>query len=186
MAIRSAGLVDGHSRADECAVGGLRQLSRPDGCKRAGRGDQEQEDNFSWGVDPGLSMGRIVVQGSWRLAALIYLARSLVRACSPTLMCGELGAMRRGFEKRTSDQGSLQAYKGYARVEPRRIPDSFLVLPMLILGIPAPVKERKLIRERMLDLMECSRPNTLGNKMPRILDGIWARADERGRAGSRV
>ncbi|CAE6423640.1 unnamed protein product [Rhizoctonia solani] len=44
--------------------------------------------------------------------------------------------------------------KLYTGVDARRIPDSFLVLPMLILGLPGPLKERKLIREMMLDLME--------------------------------
>ncbi|KEP45864.1 putative fungal zn(2)-cys(6) binuclear cluster domain protein [Rhizoctonia solani 123E] len=121
------------------------------------------------GVDPSLSMGRIVVQESWRLAALIYLFMALCGADSKDTRVTKVHS---------------KFMKLYTGVEPRRIPDSFLVLPMLILGLPAPVKERKLIRERMLDLMECSRPNTFGNEVVRILDDTWARADERGRAGS--
>ncbi|CAE6404300.1 unnamed protein product [Rhizoctonia solani] len=121
------------------------------------------------GVDPSLSMGRIVVQESWRLAALIYLFMALCGADSKDARVTKVHS---------------KFMKLYTGVEARRIPDSFLVFPMLILGLPAPVKERKLIRERMLDLMECSRPNTFGNEVVRILDDIWARADERGRAGS--
>ncbi|KAG8689232.1 hypothetical protein FRC11_003646, partial [Ceratobasidium sp. 423] len=75
--------------------------------------------------------------------------------------------------------------KLYTGVEAHRIPDSFLVFPMLILGLPASrTDDRTLIRKRMLDLMECSRPNTFGNEIVRILDDVWARADERSRAGS--
>ncbi|CAE6533003.1 unnamed protein product [Rhizoctonia solani] len=121
------------------------------------------------GVDPSLSMGRIVVQESWRLAALVYLFMALCGADSKDARVTKVHS---------------KFMKLYTGVEARRIPDSFLVLPMLILGLPAPRKDRKLIRERMLDLMECSRSNTFGNQVVRILDDIWARADERGRAGS--
>ncbi|CAE6483727.1 unnamed protein product, partial [Rhizoctonia solani] len=121
------------------------------------------------GVDPSLSMGRIVVQESWRFAALVYLFMGLCGADSKDARVTRVHS---------------KFMKLYTGVEAQRIPDSFLVLPMLILGLPAPSKDRKPIRERMLNLMECSRPNTFGNEVVRILDDIWARADERGRAGS--
>ncbi|CAE6436802.1 unnamed protein product [Rhizoctonia solani] len=93
------------------------------------------------GVNLSLSMGRIVVQESWRLPTLIYLF--MVRVLFRFFMSevdGGLGAMWCGFERRTGDQGSLQVFEVYARVEASRIPDSFLVLPMLILGLPVSVK----------------------------------------------
>ncbi|KAJ1310631.1 hypothetical protein OPQ81_009160 [Rhizoctonia solani] len=122
------------------------------------------------GVDPSLSMGRIVVQESWRLAALIYLFMALCGADS-------------------KDPRVTKVYskfmKLYTGVEAHRIPDSFLVLPMLILGLPASrTADRNLIRSRMAQLTECSRPKTFGNEILKILDDIWARADERARAGS--
>ncbi|EUC61948.1 fungal zn(2)-cys(6) binuclear cluster domain protein, putative, partial [Rhizoctonia solani AG-3 Rhs1AP] len=87
------------------------------------------------GVDPSLSMGWIVVQERWRLAALMAL-------------CGADPKDARVTEVHAKFMKLCTA------VEARRIPDSFLVLPMLILGLPGPLKERKLIREMMLDLME--------------------------------
>ncbi|EUC54008.1 fungal-specific transcription factor domain protein, partial [Rhizoctonia solani AG-3 Rhs1AP] len=135
------------------------------------------------GVDPSLSMGRIVVQERWRLAALIYLfmVRVLFRYFRAEAD-GGLGAMRCDADSKDARVTEVHAkfMKLYTEVEARRAPDSFLVLPMLILGLPAPVKERKLICERKLDLMECSRPNAFGNEAVRILNDIWARADKRG------
>ncbi|CAE6502976.1 unnamed protein product [Rhizoctonia solani] len=121
-------------------------------------------------VDPSLSMGRIVVQESWRFAALIYLFMALCGADSKDARITRVHS---------------KFMKLYTGVEARRLPDSFLVFPMLVLGLPASrTDDRTLIRTRMLDLMECSRPNILGNDVVRILDDIWARADERSRAGS--
>ncbi|CAE6535003.1 unnamed protein product [Rhizoctonia solani] len=146
----------------------------------------EEEIRSKWtivaaGVDPSPSMGRIVVQESRRLTAVFFYLWYVVLFAEAA---GELGAMWCGFERRTNDQGSLQVSEVYATVEASRIPDSVLVFLMLVLNLPGPVKERKLIRERMLDLMMRSRPDTFGNKVVRILDDIWARADERGRVGS--
>ncbi|KAH7345468.1 hypothetical protein B0J17DRAFT_639998 [Rhizoctonia solani] len=135
-------------------------------------------------IDPGIAneleeeirSKRTIVAGSvdpslrgWRLAALVYLFMGLCGADSKDARVTKVNS---------------KFMKLYSGVEARRLPDSFLVFPMLILGLPASQKDRKVIRERMLDLMECSRPNTFGNEIVRILDDIWARADERGRAGS--
>ncbi|ELU36638.1 fungal zn(2)-Cys(6) binuclear cluster domain-containing protein [Rhizoctonia solani AG-1 IA] len=116
-------------------------------------------------VDPSMSMGRIVVQESWRLAALIYLFMALCGADSK--------------DARVSKVHS-KFMKLYTGVEARRNPDSFLVFPMLILGLPTSrAEDRTTIRSRMLGLQECSKPNTFGNEVVRILDDIWSRADAR-------
>ncbi|KAF8761491.1 hypothetical protein RHS01_01304 [Rhizoctonia solani] len=130
-------------------------------------------------VDPSMSMGRIVVQESWRLAALIYLFMALCGADSK--------------DARVSKVHS-KFMKLYTGVEARRNPDSFLVFPMLIVrnpvmspchsslsfGLPTSrAEDRTTIRSRMLGLQECSKPNTFGNEVVRILDDIWSRADAR-------
>ncbi|CAE6452986.1 unnamed protein product, partial [Rhizoctonia solani] len=99
------------------------------------------------GVDPNLSMG---------LAALIFLFMALC------------GAEPKDARVTKVHSKFMKLYTG---VEARRIPDSFLVLPMLILGLPGPLKERKLICE-MMDLMERLQLKTFGNKVLRILDDI--------------
>ncbi|CAE6531480.1 unnamed protein product [Rhizoctonia solani] len=71
------------------------------------------------GVDPSLSMGRIVVHESWRLAALIYLFLALCGADPKDARVTEVHA---------------KFMKLYTGVEARRIPDSFLVLPMSIVS----------------------------------------------------
>ncbi|EUC55194.1 hypothetical protein RSOL_099360, partial [Rhizoctonia solani AG-3 Rhs1AP] len=71
------------------------------------------------GVDPSLSMGWIVVQESWRLAALIYLFMALCGADPKDARVTKVHA---------------KFIKLYTGVEARRIPDSFLVLPMSIVS----------------------------------------------------
>ncbi|GAB1526370.1 hypothetical protein RhiTH_009537 [Rhizoctonia solani] len=116
-------------------------------------------------VDPSMSMGRIVVQESWRLAALIYLFMALCGADSKDARVTKVHS---------------KFMKLYTGVEARRNPDSFLVFPMLILGLPTSrAEDRTTIRSRMLGLQECSKPNTFGNEVVRILDDIWSRADAR-------
>ncbi|KEP45540.1 putative fungal zn(2)-cys(6) binuclear cluster domain protein, partial [Rhizoctonia solani 123E] len=69
------------------------------------------------GVDPSPSMGRIVVQEGWRLAALIFLFMALCGADSKDARVTKVHS---------------KFMKLYTGVEARRIPDPFLVLPMLI------------------------------------------------------
>ncbi|KEP45492.1 tyrosine kinase family catalytic domain protein, partial [Rhizoctonia solani 123E] len=106
---------------------------------------------------------------SWRLAALIYAFMAVCGADSKDARATRVHA---------------KFMKLYTGVEARRIPGSFLVLPMLIVRLPGPLKERKLIREVMPDLMKRLLLNTFGKKVLGILDDIWARADERGRVDS--
>jgi hypothetical protein len=96
--------------------------------------------------------------------------------------------------------------KIFKTVKPGRHPDLFLVLPMVIVSVPfwrpskysqppltcefflkqlgisaRRLEDRNLIRERMLSLPDCARPNTLGNEVVRMLDDIWTQADLLGR-----
>ncbi|KAG8710207.1 proteasome regulatory particle base subunit [Ceratobasidium sp. 423] len=68
------------------------------------------------------------------------------------------------------------------RTKPNRTPDVFLMAPMSIVGrVTYRPRERELIRQRLLNLQECSHPGTSGNDVVRILEKVWARADAEGR-----
>ncbi|CAE6427609.1 unnamed protein product [Rhizoctonia solani] len=111
-------------------------------------------------TEPILSVGRTVVQECWFLAALIYLHMGL---------CGADSADTRVVKVRA------EFIKIIASVRPKRHPDSFLVLPMVILGLATDSpNERSMIRRRLLRVSECSRPGTMGNDFVRILDNVWS------------
>ncbi|KEP45603.1 hypothetical protein V565_256500 [Rhizoctonia solani 123E] len=76
------------------------------------------------GADPSLGMGRIMVQESWRLAAPIYLFMVL---CGADLKDARVTKVH------------AKLMKLYTGVEARRIPDLFLVLPMLIVRLSFPL-----------------------------------------------
>ncbi|CAE6382571.1 unnamed protein product [Rhizoctonia solani] len=110
---------------------------------------------------PALAKGRIVVQECWILAALIYLYMGLCGACSTD---AGVASVRTRF------------MRTLALVEPKRSVDSFLVFPLVILGLAADDwDERIMIRRRMLGVSECTRPGTLGNDFLRMLDSIWSK-----------
>ncbi|KAL5641811.1 hypothetical protein ACGC1H_002037 [Rhizoctonia solani] len=110
---------------------------------------------------PVLAMGRMVVQECWILAALIYLYMGL---------CGAYSTDARVVRVRTKFMRIL------ALVRPKRSVDSFLVYPMIILGLAADNwDERTIIRQRMLGVSECSRLGTLGNEFIRMLDHVWSK-----------
>ncbi|CAE6502955.1 unnamed protein product [Rhizoctonia solani] len=117
------------------------------------------------GTDPTLALGRIVVQEGWRLVALIYLYMGLCGADS-------------------SDSRVVNAQKKFMRllggVRPRRNPDTFLVVPLMILGAatPSPI-DQSIILARLWGISECKKPETLGNDMIRMLTDIWARTTQR-------
>ncbi|KAH7339149.1 hypothetical protein B0J17DRAFT_659978 [Rhizoctonia solani] len=111
-------------------------------------------------TEPILSVGRTVVQECWFLAALIYLHMGL---------CGADSADARVVKVRA------EFIKIIASVRPKRHPDSFLVFPMIILGLATDSSnERDMIRRRILRVSECSRPGTMGNDFIRILENIWS------------
>ncbi|CAE6478222.1 unnamed protein product [Rhizoctonia solani] len=117
------------------------------------------------GSDPALSLGRIVVQESWRLVAFIYLYMGLCGADS-------------------SDVRVVDSQKKFMRllegIRPRRNPDTFLVVPMMILGVATPSSEdQAIILARLWGISECKKPETLGNDMIRMLMDLWARTAQR-------
>ncbi|KAL5632349.1 hypothetical protein ACGC1H_005349 [Rhizoctonia solani] len=115
--------------------------------------------------DPTLNIGRIMVQEAWRLAANLYLYMAL---------CGADSADARVVGVQKKVMRLLRAIK------PRRNPDSFLVLPILVFGVAAisPTDQSTLLA-RLSGVSECSRPGTVGNDILRMLNDIWVRTVER-------
>ncbi|CAE6398901.1 unnamed protein product [Rhizoctonia solani] len=118
-------------------------------------------------ADPSLAVGRLVVQESWRQAAYIYLYMGLCGADS-------------------SDARVIKAHgdfmEVFLRTKPGRIPDSFLVLPIPILGIATRhPDDQELLKRRMLALPECARRGTTGNEFIRMLECIWGLTNHSGR-----
>ncbi|CAE6424952.1 unnamed protein product, partial [Rhizoctonia solani] len=101
--------------------------------------------------DPTLKVERLVVKESWRLAAYVYLYMGL---------CGA----------DTRDARVVKVQKQFMRlldtVRPRRNPDSFLTIPMMIVGIAtsSPADQSTLLA-RLWGVSECSRLGTMGNDM---------------------
>ncbi|CAE6502967.1 unnamed protein product [Rhizoctonia solani] len=117
--------------------------------------EEEIEDcalvlNMSPGVDPTLNIGRA------------------------TALCGA----------NSTDARVVKVLKKAMRllrgVKPLRNTDSFLVLPMIVLGVAATSsKDRSTLFSRLRGVSECTRPGTVGNDLVRILDDIWARTTGR-------
>ncbi|KAH7345497.1 hypothetical protein B0J17DRAFT_713070 [Rhizoctonia solani] len=117
------------------------------------------------GDDPALLVGRLMVQESWRLVGYVYLFMGL---------CG----------MDASDVRVVKVQKTFMRllggVKPRRNPDSFLLFPMLILGVAASSPaDRSTILARLWGVSECNKMGTMGNDVVRILNDIWARTEDR-------
>ncbi|CAE6539493.1 unnamed protein product [Rhizoctonia solani] len=157
MVIWSPRLADGRSRSDEHAFGGLRQLSRPDSRHKGSRADQEKAGDCGCG------------RGSESEYAADCGAGELEAGRGDLSVHGVCGADPK-------DAGVTKVHAKFMKVstgvEARRIPDSSLVFPMLILALPGPLKEPKLIREMMLDLMDRLQPNKFGNEVMGRLDDI--------------
>ncbi|EUC54433.1 fungal zn(2)-cys(6) binuclear cluster domain protein, putative [Rhizoctonia solani AG-3 Rhs1AP] len=131
-------------------------------------------------MDPTLNIGRIMVQEAWRLAANIYLYMAL---------CGADSADARVVKIQKNGMKLLRSIK------PRRNPDSFVVLPILVVSplhcsphviLPSqfgvatasPAGQSTLL-SRLSGVSECSKPGTVGNDILRMLSDIWARTVER-------
>ncbi|CAE6468863.1 unnamed protein product [Rhizoctonia solani] len=116
-------------------------------------------------IDPTLNIARVAVQESWKLAAHVYLYVALGGADS-------------------SDARVVKPQQKFMRlletIRPRRNPDLFLVLPMLIIGVAtrAPA-EQSVLFARLWGVSECNKPGTMGNDVTRVLSDIWARTMER-------
>ncbi|CEL61358.1 hypothetical protein RSOLAG1IB_09961 [Rhizoctonia solani AG-1 IB] len=65
-------------------------------------------------------------------------------------------------------------------VRPRRNPDSFLVLPMTIIGMAtSSPADQSILLTRLWGVGECSKPGTMGNDLVRILNDVWSRTVNR-------
>ncbi|KAH7345473.1 hypothetical protein B0J17DRAFT_640008 [Rhizoctonia solani] len=119
----------------------------------------------SVGMDPVLKLGRIVVQECWRLVAFIYLYMALCGADS-------------------TDARVVRAQRKFmdvvGGVKPRRNPDSFLIIPMIIAGVAtsSPADQSTLLA-RLWGTSECTKQGTLGNDVVRMLNDIWALTADR-------
>ncbi|CAE6446860.1 unnamed protein product [Rhizoctonia solani] len=112
-------------------------------------------------TEPVLMIGRMVVQQAWFQAALIYLYMGL---CGCDSTDGRVVTVRSQF------------IKLLASTKPRRTIDSFLVFPLVILGVATESQEeRNMIRQRMLGVYECARYGRMGNDFVRILENIWSK-----------
>ncbi|CAE6449893.1 unnamed protein product [Rhizoctonia solani] len=112
-------------------------------------------------TEPFLTIGRVAVQQAWFQAALIYLYMGL---------CGCDSTDRRVVTVRSRFIELL------ASTKPRRSMDSFLVFPLVILGVATESQEeRNMIRQRMLGLPGCARPGRIGNDFVRMLENLWSK-----------
>ncbi|CAE6382066.1 unnamed protein product [Rhizoctonia solani] len=116
-------------------------------------------------ADPVLVLGRIVVQESWKLVAYIYLYMGL---CGADSSDARVVKLRKRF---------ISLIEG---VRPRRNPDTFLVVPLMILGVATTCPtDQSIILSRLWGISECSKPGTLGNDMIRMLNSIWTSTKNR-------
>ncbi|CUA68690.1 Transcriptional regulatory protein pro1 [Rhizoctonia solani] len=82
----------------------------------------------------------------------------------------------------TADPRVVNSVKSYVRlmetVKPGRNPDSFLYIPMIIVGASAYRKQdRAVIQRRMLGLQECIFPGSCGYDAMNMLIDLWARTE---------
>ncbi|CUA76464.1 hypothetical protein RSOLAG22IIIB_12308 [Rhizoctonia solani] len=112
-------------------------------------------------TEPFFTIGRMVVQQAWFQAALIYLYMGL---------CGYDSTDARVVTARS------RFIKLLASTKPQRTIDSFMVFPLVILGVATESQEEQnMIRRRMLGVYECARPGRMGNDFIRMLENVWSK-----------
>ncbi|CAE6426453.1 unnamed protein product [Rhizoctonia solani] len=119
--------------------------------------------------DPVATIWKFTVRECWRLTMFVYLYMVLCRLSS-------------------ADPRVLKLVKSYTRlmeaVKPGRNPDSFLYIPMIIVGGASYRKQdREVIQRRMMGLQECINSGSCGYDALRILLDLWARTEAENRAG---
>ncbi|KAL5641754.1 hypothetical protein ACGC1H_002013 [Rhizoctonia solani] len=122
-------------------------------------------DSSSPEDDPALKVGRLMVQESWRLVGYVYLYMGL---------CGADSKDARVIKAQQQFMALLET------VKPRRNPDMFLIIPMVIMGIAtSSPTDQSILFSRLWGVTECSKPGTVGNDVTRMLNDIWQRTRER-------
>ncbi|CAE6419536.1 unnamed protein product [Rhizoctonia solani] len=110
------------------------------------------------GEDPIMNLGRIMVQEAWTMAACVYLYKGL---CGANSLDARVVKIQKVFMRLSGG------------VKCRRNPDSFLVLPIAILGVAATCPaDRTALLTRLWGVSECKRPGTVGNGIVRVLNDI--------------
>ncbi|CAE6449286.1 unnamed protein product [Rhizoctonia solani] len=122
-------------------------------------------DSSSPEDDPALMVGKITVQESWRLVGYVYLYMGL---------CGADSKDARVINAQQQFMALLET------VKPRRNPDLFLIIPMVIMGIAtSSPTDQSILFSRLWGVTECSKPGTVGNDVTRMLNDIWERTRDR-------
>ncbi|CAE6449295.1 unnamed protein product [Rhizoctonia solani] len=122
-------------------------------------------DSSSPEDDPALMVGKITVQESWRLVGYVYLYMGL---------CGADSKDARVIKAQQQFMALLET------VKPRRNPDMFLIIPMVIMGIAtSSPTDQSILFSRLWGVTECGKPGTVGNDVTRMLNDIWQRTRER-------
>ncbi|KAF8732394.1 hypothetical protein RHS02_07545, partial [Rhizoctonia solani] len=133
-------------------------------------------------LNPDLMIGRITVQEVWKYAAHIYLhmvrhSYQVVRQFNGQTIQGLCGADCTD-ERVVKIQTKCMLLLG--GIKPRRNPDSFLIPPLLIIGLASPSpKDRSVILSRLWGVAECKKQGTMANDMVRMLNDIWTETTER-------
>ncbi|CAE6433659.1 unnamed protein product [Rhizoctonia solani] len=115
------------------------------------------------GADPARTIKGTVAQEGWRHTMYAYLY---------LVLCGV----------RADDHRVMKVVKSFVRlvnsVKAGRNPDFLLFIPIITIGaFLQKEQDRKLIRERLLGLRECSIPGIAGNDCLRALVEVWKQAD---------
>ncbi|CAE7230702.1 unnamed protein product [Rhizoctonia solani] len=126
------------------------------------------EPGFS--PDPILLILRLAVQECWRQTVYVYLYMAL---------CGT----------RADDPRVTRAVRAFVKivngVKPGRNPDSFLFIPIMVVGAFAyRERDRDVLRRRMTGLRECTNPGAAGYDCLEILEDIWRRTQAENRPAS--
>ncbi|KAJ1303719.1 hypothetical protein OPQ81_008144 [Rhizoctonia solani] len=118
-------------------------------------------------ADPVATIWKFTVRECWRLTMYVYLYMVLCRTA-------------------TDDPRVLKSVRTFVRlmeaVKPGRNPDSFLYIPLIIVGASAYQKyDRAVIQRRMNGLQECINPGSCGYDALNMLIDLWARTEAEGR-----
>ncbi|CAE7093145.1 unnamed protein product [Rhizoctonia solani] len=117
--------------------------------------------------DPHLAVARLAVQECWRQTLLVYLYMGICKTTS-------------------EDPRVKTAHKSFMKliktVQPKRIPDLFLLLPFFVVSVASShTADRNKIYGRMRGIRECKISGTAGSDLVDMVVDIWRRADSEGR-----
>ncbi|KAF8699571.1 hypothetical protein RHS03_07172, partial [Rhizoctonia solani] len=118
-------------------------------------------------ADPVSTVWRYTVRECWKMTMYIYLYM---------VLCGAS----------TVDSRVLPRVKSFTRlidaVTPGRNPDSFLYIPMIIVGASSyRQRDRAVIQRRMFGLQECLNPGSCGYDAMNMLIDVWRRTEAENR-----